>query len=149
MIFYEHIGRGLGAYKCLDIAKDEDALKSVDDFVRSIRGWRNSVRLSVKEDPYMPEPSFVALYEKSETSGKGVSNNARLEVSLHVRDDKKTAVSREAFCSFTDTLKNNSKHGREVLKQAAKSPEVNDFEVEFLMEFLFKNVRTHKNRLAQ
>ncbi len=147
MIFYEYAGSRQMFYKCLDIERNDEPAKVIDDFTRSLRGWGNSKRLSLRKDPQMPEPGFVAFYIKDEKdSSRGGAARKKLKVSFHVRDEKKTVVSREAFCSFIDALENNSMRGRKVLKEAANSPEVYDFEVEYLMEFLQKNVRRGRNK---
>lgn len=147
MIFYEYAGSKQMFYKCLDIKKDDDPAKAVDDFIKSLRGWGNSKRLSLRKDPQMPEPGFVARYIKDEKDGnRGGAVRKKLKVSFHMREEKKTVASRKAFCSFVDALENNSKSGRKVLKETANSLEVYDFEVEYLMEFLQKNVHRSRNK---
>lgn len=146
MIFYEYTHSKRLFYKLMDIDKGDNSAKAVDDYIRSLKGWKNSIRLSLRKDPHMPEPGFVAYYIQDEKDVKEGCKKKKIKVNFHNRDDKK-AVNRKAYCSFIDTLSNNSRKGRKVLKQVAECPDTNDFEIEYLMELLLKNVRYHKNKL--
>ncbi|MCC7201941.1 MAG: hypothetical protein IT393_04660 [Nitrospirae bacterium] len=150
MIFYEYAGSTELVYKCLDIENDDEPAKAVDDFIKCLRGWGKAKRFSLSKDPQMPEPGFVACYMKDEKGGnRAGSARKKLTVSFHVREEKKAAPLREEFCSFVDALQNDSPEGRKTFKEAANSPEVHDFEVEYLTEFLLMHVRRGRNNLLQ
>ena len=104
MIFYQHSdSKGL-SYRCRDIARQDDSVRVVDDYIRSLRRWKNSICTSLTKDSDMSASSFVATYRQSKKDVKDAHKRKKIRVEFHVRDDKQMMISREAFCLFIDTL---------------------------------------------